>query len=239
LIVTRINPCWKFTGLLLSKPREGIAVKQLMSQNLRRLGLLIFACAVEPVRTMGGGCAVSDGSELPSKDGCMLAFVYNQTDDHRLVVLDEKNHRRYEVPLERAKQAPFWEGGKVYVLDVNGNVQGFRIGTNALVADGNEALCETTVRTAEYARSQHRLYLIRTGFDEHQKTFYELLAIDFPIRKTLWKTRIDDPGLVRAMEQYVTVTGLESVQVFNCDTGEKIGEIKAAKAPAADTGIQK
>ena len=82
------------------------------------------------------------------------------------------------------------------------------------------------MRTTEYVRSQHRLYLIRTGWDDQHKIFYELLAIDFPARKTLWTKRIDDPGLLRIMERYVCVTGLKLVQVFNCDTGEKIGGIK-------------
>jgi len=182
---------------------------------------------------MGGGCAVSDGSELPSDDGCMLAFVYNQTDDHRLVVIDEKNRRRYEAPLKQAKQAPFWEGGKVYVVDVSGSVQGFSIGPDRLVAEKVETLSAGVVRATEYVRSQHRLYLIRTGWDDQHKIFYELLAIDFPARKTLWTKRIDDPGLLRITERYVCVMGLKLIQVFNCDTGEKIAGIEAAKAAAA------
>ena len=163
----------------------------------------------------------------------MLAFVYNQTNDHRLVVIDEKNRRRYEAPLKQAKSAPFWEEGKVYVVDVSGNAQGFSISSDRLVAEKEETISAAVVRTAEYVRSQHRLYLIRTGWDDQHKIFYELLAIDFPARKTLWTKRIDDPGLLRIMERYVCVTGLKLVQVFNCDTGEKIGGIQAAKAAAS------
>jgi len=215
-------------------------MKHLNYQNIYFLGLSILIYAVGSVRTMGGACAVSDGSELPSNDGCMLAFVYNQTDDHRLVVIDEKDRRRYEAPLKQAKPAPFWEGGKVYVIDVSGSVQGFSIGSDRLVAEKEETISASVVRTAEYVHSQHRLYLIRTGWDDQHKIFYELLAIDFPARKTLWTKRIDDPGLLRIMERYVCVTGLKLVQVFNCDTGEKIAGIEAAKAAAAaDTNAHK
>ena len=208
-------------------------MKYLNYRSVFCLGLLILICAVGSVRTMGGSCAVSDGSVLPSHDGCMLAFVYNQTDDHRLVVIDEKNRRRYEAPLKQAKYAPFWEGGKVYVIDVSGSVQGFSISSDRLVAEKEETISITVVRTAEYVRSQHRLYLIRTGWDDQHEMFYELLAIDFPARKTLWTKRIDDPGLLRIMERYICVTGLKLVQVFNCDTGEKIAGIEATKAAAA------
>lgn len=208
-------------------------MKHLSYRNVQCLGLSILIFAAGSVRTMGGGCAVSDGSELPSDDGCMLAFVYNQKDDHRLVVIDEKNRRRYEAPLDRSRIAPFWEGGKVYVVGHSGSIQGFTIGSDRLIAGKVETISAAVVFTAEYARSQHRLYLIRTGWDDHQhKNFHELSAIDFPARKTLWTKRIDDPGLLRIMDQYVCMTGLNLVQVFNCDTGEKIAGIEAAKAAA-------
>jgi hypothetical protein len=214
-------------------------MKHLSYRNVQCLGLSILIFAAGSVRTMGGGCAVSDGSELPSDDGCMLAFVYNQKDDHRLVVIDEKNRRRYEAPLDRSRIAPFWEGGKVYVVGHSGSIQGFTIGSDKLIAGKIEAISAAVVFTAEYARSQHRLYLIRTGWDDHQhKNFHELSAIDFPARKTLWTKRIDDPGLLRIMDQYVCMTGLNLVQVFNCDTGEKIAGIEAAKA-AADANAHK
>lgn len=183
---------------------------------------------------------MSDGSMLPSDDGCMLAFVYNQKDDHRLVVLDEKNRRRYEVPLKQPKQAPFWEGGKVYVLDVSGSVQGFSIVSDRLVAEKEVTVCAGLVRTAEYVRSQHRLYLIRSGYDDQRRVFNELLAIDFPARKTLWTKRIDEGGLLKIYDQHVCVTGGKLVQVFNCDTGEKIAGIEAAKAAeSADANAHK
>jgi hypothetical protein len=209
-------------------------MKNLSYQNIRSLGLLILICALGSVRAMGGGCAVSDGSKLPSDDGCMLAFVYNQTDDDHLVVIDEKNRHHYEAPLKHGGLAPFWEGGKVYVVDHYGSLQGFTIGSDRLVAGKEETISTNAVRTIEYVRSQHRLYLIQTRWDDDQhKNFYELLAIDFPARKTLWTKRIDDPGLMTIMGPlYVCVTGLKLVQVFNCDTGEKMGEIKAAKPDA-------
>jgi len=208
-------------------------MKHLSYRNVQCLGLSILIFAAGSVRTMGGVCAVSDGSVLPSDDGCMLAFVYNQTNDHRLVVIDEKNRRRYEAPLKKAKTAPFWEGGKVYVLDISGSVQGFSIGSDSLVSEKEETISAGLVRTAEYIRSQSRLYLIRTGWDGQRKIFYELLAIDFPVRKTLWTKRIDDPGLLRIYAPYVCVVGGKLVQVFNCDTGEKVAGIEAAKAAAS------
>ena len=215
-------------------------MKHLSHRTVYCLGLSILICAVGSVRIMGGNCAVSDGSELPSDDGCMLAFVYNQTDDHRLVVIDEKNRRRYEAPLEKAKSAPFWEGGKVYVVDVSGSVQGFSIGSDKLVAEKAESISAGVVRTTEYVRSQHRLYLIRTNWDDQHKIFYELSAIDFPVRKVLWTKRIDDPGVLKIIQPYVCVTGLKLVQAFNCDTGEKLGGIEAVKAAAsADANEQK
>ncbi len=173
---------------------------------------------------------MSDGSMLPSYDGCMLAFVYNQTNAHRLVVIDEKTRRRYEAPLESSRMAPFWEGGKVYVLDRDGSIQGFIVGADRLIPEKVETVTAEVVRTAEYSRSQHRLYLIRTFWDGQRKLLYELSAIDFPARKKLWTKEIDDPGLLRMMEGYVCVTGRNLVQVFNCDTGEKIAGIEAAKA---------
>ena len=194
------------------------------------LSLFALICAAWPVSAMAGDCAVSDGSKLPSYDGCMLAFVYNQTNDHRLVVIDEKNRRRYEAPLESSRMAPFWEGGKVYVLDRDGSIQGFIVGADRLVAEKVETVSAEVVRTAEYSRSQHRLYLIRTLWDGQSKFLYELSAIDFPTRKTLWTKRIGDPGLLRIMEGYVCVTGRNLVQAFNSDTGEKIAGIEVVKA---------
>ena len=215
-------------------------MKHLSYRSVHCLGLLILICAAGAVRTMGGVCAVSDGSVLPSDAGCMLAFVYNQTNDHRLVVIDEKNRRRYEAPLDRSRIAPFWEGGKVYVVGHSGSIQGFTIGSDRLIKGKVGTISAAVVFTAEYARSQHHLYLIRTGSDDQQKIFYELLAVDFPARKTLWTKRIDDPGLLRIMDQYVCVTGLTLVQVFNCDTGEKIAGIEAAKAvTSADANAHK
>src|SRR5260221_10151548 len=148
------------------------------------IGLSILIYVGGPMRTMGGGCAVSDASKLPSADGCLLAFVYNQDGDDRLIVIDEKNRRRYEAPLNGPRMAPFWEGGKVYVVDHDGSVQGFSIGSDKLVADKEETMLPSVVRDIEYVRSQHRLYLIRTFWDDQRKHFnFELSAIDFPTRK--------------------------------------------------------
>jgi hypothetical protein len=191
---------------------------------------------------MGGGIAVSYESELPSEDGCLLAFVYNQKDDERLVVVDEKNHRHYEAPLKRGGLEPFWEGGKVYVVDHYGSLQGYTIGSDRLVAEKEETISNIStgvVRHVAYDRGESRLYLIRTRSDDQHKIFYELSAIDFPTRKTLWTKRIDDPGSLTIREPYVCVMGLKLVQVFNCDTGVKIGEIEAAKAVAAVGGSAK
>jgi hypothetical protein len=198
-------------------------MNNLRLRNIHWLGISALICAIGLTRAFGGGCAVSDGSELPSEDGCMLAFVYNQSNDHRLVILDEKNRQRYEVPLEDARMAPFWVDGKVYVVAHSGHVQGFRISADKLVAEKEEDLAVGVVREIAYVQIQHRLYLVRTVFDNQHKVFYELSAIDFPVRKTLWTKRIDDPGLLKIMENYICMIGLESVQAFNCDTGEKIG----------------
>jgi hypothetical protein len=214
-------------------------MKHFSYQSVYCLGLSILISALGSVRAIGAGCAVSDGSKLPSDDGCMLAFVYNQTDDHRLVIIDEKNRRRYEAPLKDANCAPFWEGGNVYVVDHSGSVRGFHVGSDRLVPEKEETISARVVREAEYVRSQHRLYLIQTEWNDQQKIFfYELLAIDFPARKTLWSKRIDDPGVLRIMQPYVCMTGLKLVQVFNCDTGEKLGAIEATKA-AADANAHK
>lgn len=194
------------------------------------IGLSILIWALGAARTMGGYCAVSDGSIFPSEDGCKLAFVYNQTNDHRLVVLDEKNRRRYEAPLEEAKSAPFWEGGKVYVMDTSGSLQGFTIGSDSLTAEKPETLSPGVVREIDYVRSQHRLYLIRTKFDDQSKISYEISAVDFPTRKVLWRQQVQSPGPLRMIQSYVCVTGLKQVQVFDCNTGEELGRIDAAKA---------
>jgi len=170
----------------------------------------------------------------------MLAFMYNQEGDHRLVVIDEKDRRRYEAALDNSRMAPFWEGGKVYVVAHSGIMQGFSIGSEKLVAEKEEIISAAVVREIEYVRSQHRLYLIRTGFDDQRWILYELSAIDFPARKTLWTKKIDDPGLLTILNGYVCVTGLKLVEVFNSDTGEKIGTIAAAKsATSADAKAQK
>jgi hypothetical protein len=198
-------------------------------------GLSILICSAMPTHTIGGGIAVSEGSKFSSDDGYMLAFVYNQTDDHRLVVIDEKNRRRYEAPLNEPRMGPFWEGGKVYVVGHSGSVQGFSIGSEKLVADKEETKLMPVVRDIEYVHSQHRLYLIRTFWDTQRKLFnYELSAIDFPERKTLWTKKIIEPGILRIYDPYICITGEKLVQAFNCETGEKIGGIQVAK-PAAST----
>jgi hypothetical protein len=204
-------------------------MKLLTHRSVRRIGLAILICATASVRTMGGGIMVSDASKLPDKDGCLLAFTYNQKDDDRLVVIDEKNHRYYEAPLKRPKQAPFWEGGKLYVVGHDGSLQGFTIGLDKLVAEKEETITTNVLWTAEYSRSQHRLYLICTYWDKQRTAFHELSAIDFPTRKTLWTTKIDDPGSLTIMESYVCIKGLKLVQAFNCDTGVKLGEIEGAR----------
>jgi hypothetical protein len=145
-------------------------------------------------------------------------------------VLDEKNRRRYEAPLEKAKSAPFWEGRKVYVVDTSGSLQGFSIGSNKLIAEKTETVSPGVVRETEYVRSQHRLYLIRSKFNDQRKISYELSAIEFRTRKVLWTKEIVSPGPLTIIQPYVCVTGLEQVQVFNCDTGEKLGFVVAAKA---------
>jgi hypothetical protein len=208
-------------------------MKHLSKRNICCLSLLTLISAAWPMSAKAGGCAVSDGSELPTDDGCMLAFVYNQEGDHRLVVLDEKNHRRYEAPLDEPKKAPFWEGGKVYVLAISGRVQGFSIVSDRLVAGKEESLSAGLVLVAEYVRSQHRLYLIRSGYDDQRRVFHELLAIDFLSRKTLWTKPIDEAGLLRIRDSNISVTGEKLVQVFNSDTGEKIGGIETVKAAAS------
>jgi hypothetical protein len=218
----------------------GVTMKHWKYRNVYYLGLLIVICVASSVRTLAGGIAVSDGSKLPSDDGCMLAYMYNQEGDHRLVVIDGKNHRQYEASLDNSRMAPFWEGGKVYVVAHSGMMQGFTISSDKLVAAKEETISAGVVRHMEYVRSQHRLYLIRTGFDDQRKIFYELSAIDFPARKTLWTKRIDDPGLLTILDGYVCVTGLKLVEVFNSETGEKIGTIAAAKsAPSEDAKSQK
>lgn len=204
-------------------------------RNLWCFGLVTVVGVSGPVSTFAGACAVSDGSILPTDDGCKLAYVFNQQGDDRLVVIDEQKRRRYEAPLERARMAPFWEGGKVYVVALSGNVQEFSISGDKLVAGKVETICPEVVRTAEYSRSQQRLYLIRTGWDKKKGAFsYELWAIDFPARKTLWK-KICDPGSLTVMGGYVCVTGLKQIEAFNSDTGKRISAGEARKAvPDAD-----
>lgn len=199
--------------------------------KVRFIGLLILIWAAGSVRGLAGACAVSDASALCSEDGCMLAFSYNQEGDCRLVVLDEQHHRHYEAPLDNARMAPFWEGGKVYVLSVSGEVQGFSIKSGKLVPEKAKALVPEVVAQSAYA--QHRLYCIHTVIDSQRKISHYLSATDFPTRKTLWTKKIEDLGLIRVMDQYVCVMGLNLVQVYNCETGEKIAGIAAAKATAA------
>ncbi len=211
-------------------------MKHVHSRILLCLGVSTLICGAGRDRALAGGCAVSDGSELPSADGCMLAFVYNQEGDHRLVVLDEKNRRRYEAPLDEPKKAPFWEGGKVYVVDTSGRAQGFTIASNKLVAGKEETLSGGLVRVTEYVRSQHRLYLIRSGYDGQRRVFNELVAIDFPARKTLWTKRLDEAGLLRVYDSTVSVTGEKLVRVFNSNTGEKVPGISPAKSASSGDG---
>ncbi len=80
------------------------------TSNFPHRGCSIWICATGTIRAFSGNCAVSDGSKLPIHGGCMLAFVYNQADDHLLVVIDEGTRRRYQAPLKEARQARFWEG---------------------------------------------------------------------------------------------------------------------------------
>lgn len=207
-------------------------ITQFANRTTRYFAFVFVLCAMGTVRATAGNCAVSDGSLLPSEAGCKLAFVYNQEGDHRLVVLDEKNRRRYEAPLDEAKMAPFWEDEKVYVLDVSGSLQEFSISANKLIPGKKENICPAVVRESAYVRSQHRLFVIRTIFDSQRNISYELSAIDFPTRKNLWTKRIDDPGLINVMDQYVCVMGLKLAEVYNSETGEKIGGIAAAKATA-------
>ena len=205
-------------------------MKNLSLGSKHRIGLSILFCLIGLSRAFGGGCAVSDGSMLSSEDGCMLAFVYNQANDHRLVVLDEKNHQHYETPLENSRMAPFWEDGKVYVVAHSGDIQGFQISSNKLVAEKKEVLTPGVVRTIGYHRSKHRLHLVRTFYDEQRQIHYELSAIEFPSRKTLWTKSVDDPGLLQPWDNSVCMIGLESVQVFNSNTGERIGKTELVQS---------
>ena len=204
-------------------------MKHFRNQRIHSLGLSVLICAAGSVRAIAGVCAVSDGSMLPSEEGCMLAFVFNQEGDHRLVVINEKTRHRYEAPLENARMAPFWDGGKVFVVGVSGIIQGFSIASDKLVPDKAETISREVVRTTEYSRGRHRLYLIRTHLDEQRNVLYELSSIDFPARKTLWIKRIDGPGTLMIMDGYICVAGLKLVQVYNCDTGEKISAVQAPK----------
>jgi len=203
------------------------------------LPVLLCFCAAETAT--GGGIAVGDGSELPSENGCMLAFAYNQKGDDRLVVLDEVNRRRYEVPLTSPRKAPFWDGGKVYVVSVDGMMQGFLVSSNNLIGEKEERISSGLILTVVFNREQHRLYLIRSGRDtEFTSSNYELVAINFPARKTLWTKRLDEPGLLTIggiLGPYVCVNGQNLVQVFNCNTGGKLGGIEVpneAASPAAN-----
>jgi hypothetical protein len=203
-------------------------------RNLHALGFSLLACVLATGRTMGGACAVSDASEMPSAEGCMLAFTYNQTDDHRLVVIDETNRHRYEAPLKESQYPPFWEDGKVYVVNVSGVLQGFRISSDKLLAEKEETISAAAiVREIAYNRSQRRLYLIRTGYDNQRNVLYDLLALDFPSRKTIWTKRIDEAGVLRVFEPYICIMGQKLVQVFGCESGAKIAGIEAAKAIAS------
>jgi len=208
--------------------------------TLHRSGLVALILAGS-ISVRAGDCALGQGSTSPSKDGCTLAFMYNQKGDHRLVVIDERNRQRYEAPLETARMAPFWEGGKVYVVAVSGVVQGFSIGPDKLVPEKEERIAAEVVRDSDYDGSRHRLYLIRTIFDDrHREFFCELSAIDFPSRKTLWTKKLDDPGLLSIMDGKVYVSGLRLLQAFNGDTGKKIGTIAVGKSKtSADAGAQK
>ena len=210
-------------------------------QGLAWFGSLTLLCFWGPARAAAGGCAVSDASNLPSAEGCLLAFAYNQKDDDRLVVIDEINHRRYETPLKEPGKPPFWDHGKVFVVHPSGVLQGFQIVSKGLVAEKPETISDGAVFSAEFSGNQHRLYLIRTTWDVRLKKFvHDLLAIDFPTRKPLWTKRIDDPGLLSVMERYVCVMGPKLVQLFDCDTGEKIAGVEAAKATVeAGTNVHK
>jgi hypothetical protein len=204
---------------------------KLTFRNLWRCAVAILICAAGQVAGLAGYCAVSDGSVRPSEDGCKLAFVYNQENKNRLVVIDEKSKRRYEAPLGNPMMAPFWEGDTVYVIDGSGSVQGFSINAEKLTAQKAETISQEVVRTASYSRSQHRLYVIRTVWEERPKKFHhELSMVDFPTRKTLWTRRIEDAGLLTIMGQCVTVTGQKLVTVLNSSTGEKIATVEAPKA---------
>jgi hypothetical protein len=198
-------------------------------RSMHWLGALTLFCLVWPIDTRAGGCAVSDGSVLPEEDGCKLAFVYNQEGDHRLVVLDEKTRHRYEAPLDNSRMAPFWEGGRIYVVAHSGSVQGFTIGAEKLIPEKLETISPGVVRDIAYSRSLHRLYLIRTSFDGERRIHYELSAIDFPGRRSLWTKKLDNPGLLTVLNGYLCVAGQKLVEVFNSDTGAKAGGIDATK----------
>jgi hypothetical protein len=214
-------------------------MKYLSYRTICCLGLSILISPAWLVSSLAGGCAVSDGSELPSDDGCMLAFVYNQKDDHRLVVLDEKSRRRYEATLQEPKKAPFWEEGKVYVLGTSGTVQSFSLTPSGLVAGKEESLLTGIVRSSKYLRGQHRLYVIRSGYDDQRNPFNELVVIDFPARKTLWTKRLEEAGQLNIYTT-VTVTGENLIQVFDCDTGAKVTKVSTVNAaPANDVNGQK
>src|SRR5437016_9092360 len=92
----------KYNRLRKSQNR-GATMKHINYRRICYLSLATLISVAATIRITGGVCAVSEGSLLPSEDGCMLAFVYNQERDNRLVVLDEKNRRRYEAPLDEPK----------------------------------------------------------------------------------------------------------------------------------------
>ena len=72
--------------------------------------------------------------------------------------------------------------------------------------------------------------MIRTVWDDKRKFSQELSAMDFPSRKTLWTRRIDDLGKLRVMGPSVCVMGTKLVQVFDFDTGKKMGVVNVTQA---------
>jgi hypothetical protein len=191
--------------------------------RVTRMWLCVFMAIASHAK--GAGYVVSADSANGDGD---LAFVYITTNEFRLVVINEANHQRCEFSLEHQAYIPFWDNGRVYVINAYGKMQGFRVSSGRLVVESQETISPGAVLYSPvYNGYQRRLYLIRDYEDptHRQTVVHDLQAIDFHTRKVLWVKRIHEGGLVRMFRPYVCVTGQKMVQVFSCDTGEELGMV--------------
>lgn len=156
-----------------------------------------------------------------------ISYIYGAGEERKLVVLFEKDDRRFELPLARAGFTPVSYKEKIFVVDSYGFLNAYSVDASGIHPEKEVVLTTNAVRAVECNPSLGIIFFVETAFSERRTTssahepVYNLTAYDLNGRERLWSRRLKRPGVIATSGKVVCVISEDEVEVFEAGDGKQ------------------